>query len=86
MREHERLLYPDSTPDIIIDEAVKHVPHEDVGYAYELKKHVHTDIYVYAMVISEDFTTYMVTFYNNQDYDDNVIVTKTRIDFGSCNS
>ena len=75
------LRFPNKTPDIIVKEAVKHVPHDDDGYAYELVKHVRTDIYVYSMVICEDWLHYMVTFYNNQNYDDGVTITKTRIDF-----
>ena len=79
MLEQDGLTFPRNTPEIIFNEAVLHVPPSTVGYAYNLVEHIRTDIYVYSMVISEDFTMYMVTFYNNQNYDDNVTVTKTHI-------
>ena len=80
MPEQDGLTFPKDTPAIIIDEAIKHVPDESVGYAYHLVEHIRTDIYVYSMVISEDWIHYMVTFYHNQNYDDSVLVAKIRID------
>ncbi len=81
MPEQNGLQFPKGTPEIIIDEATKHIPEERVGYAYPLIEHVKSDLYIYSMVISKECTKYMITFYNNQNYDDNVIVTNIRIDF-----
>jgi len=54
---------------------------DEWSFAYNPTCQVNTDIAVYAMVTSEDFTKYIYTFYNNYNYDTAVLITKTRIDF-----
>lgn len=81
--EQDGLQFPQGTPDIIIDEAIKTIPEVDGGYAYPLVEHIRSDIYCYSMLVSENYTNFMYTFYNNQNYDDEVVVTRTRVDMGA---
>ena len=54
---------------------------DNCAYSHDPICHTNTDVALYSMVTSEDFITYMYTFYNNYNYDDSVVVIKTQVDF-----